>query len=202
MYKNPHPGKFIVFEGLDRTTQAGMFYDHLRRSNRPVILTKEPTGAGPIGEKIRRVLEGQRRMSPAELQSFFFQDRQNHLEDLIVPALEDGQTVISDRYFLSSCAFGGIELDIKWILALNDGIILPDITFLLDVPPEVCLERIDKRGTPREFFETTEKLSKVRENYLRLAHDDTTGQRVSVINGEGLVGEVAEEVLNIFSNTN
>ncbi len=171
MIKNPYPGKFIVFEGLDgsgQSTQAEKLYKFFRQTGCSVILTKEPTENSRAGRKIRKVLRKEIRIEPDELQRLFVQDRKEHLKTLIKLALEERKYVISDRYFLSTCAFGGIDLDIEGLIKLNNDFILPDITFYLDVSPEISLERIGKRGQGFEFFEEKKKLTKVRQNYKKL----------------------------------
>jgi len=102
MLKNTNKGKFIVFEGLDgsgQSTQAGLLKDFLLEKGYEVILTKEPTIESEAGRKIRKVLDKKLNLSPKELQELFAQDRKEHLENIIIPALKQGKMVISDRYF-------------------------------------------------------------------------------------------------------
>ena len=201
MHINMYPGKFIVFEGLDgsgQSTQAEYLCRYLQENNYPVILTKEPTKDSEAGRKIRRALKKEISVEPDELQKLFVQDRKEHLENLIIPILKQGSILISDRYFLSTCAFGGINLDIEWLIQLNKEFILPDITFFLDVAPEICLKRIDKRGKGFEFFEVKRKLIKVRQNYMDLI---VKFPNVHLINGELSKLEVFKEVLKLFINS-
>ncbi len=169
---NKYPGKLITFEGLDgsgQSTQADLLALFLRKKRYLVVLTKEPTLDSQAGKKIRRILDKEVQVEPAELQQLFAQDRKEHLENLIIPNLKKGKIVISVRYFLSSPAFGSPESDMEWLIKLNSDFILPDITFILDVPPEVCLERIKKRGKTRHLFEEKAKMVLARENYRLLS---------------------------------
>lgn len=198
MIENPYPGKFIVFEGLDgsgQSTQAKKLYNFFRQTGRLVILTKEPTKDSQAGRKIRKVLKQEIKVESDELQKLFVQDRKEHLKTLIRPALKEGKYVISDRYFLSTCAFGGIDLNMERLIKLNNDFILPDITFFLDVSPEICLERIERRGEKFEFFEKREKLTRVRKNYLSLA---TIFKDVYLINGELSKAKVFNQIIKAF----
>lgn len=201
MYVNRYPGMFIVFEGLDgsgQSTQAKFLYDFFRKQEgRQVVLTKEPTGDSEAGRKVRRVLKKEIEMRPDEFQKLYVQDRKEHLSNLIIPSLEKGAFVISDRYFLSTCAFGGINLDIEWLIKINEKFILPNITFFLDVAPEICIERIGERGKGFEFFEEVEKLTKVRQNYKVLAK---RFQNVYLVNGEQLREKVFADILDLLGN--
>jgi len=169
MKNNPYPGKFIVIEGLDgsgQSTQAGLLKDFLIKKSYQVILTKEPTLDSEAGKRIRESLDKKFETEPSKLQELFAQDRKKHLENVIIPALKEGKIVISDRYFFSSFAYGassGVNLD--WLIKINNEFLLPDLTFILKVKPEVCLERIEKRNLKRTFFEEKEKLEKVWQNY-------------------------------------
>jgi len=198
MQTNIYSGTFIVFEGLDgsgQSTQAELLRHYFEDNKDSVVLTKEPTEDSESGRMIRKVLTKEEKIEPDELQKLFVQDRKEHLNNLIIPNLKNGKFVISDRYFLSTCAFGGINLDMEWLIELNNEFILPNITFLLNVDPRICIERIDKRGKRFEFFEEEKKLTKVRENYFKLAK---RFPNIYTINGELSKEAVFKEILNKF----
>jgi len=200
MRKNSYPGKFIVIEGLDgsgQSTQANLLNDFLTKKGLKVILTKEPTKDSEAGRKIREVLDKKEKMEPSQLQELFAQDRKEHLENLILPALEEGKIVISDRYFFSSFAYGTASgLDLEWLIKINNNFLLPDITFLLKVSPEVCLERIAKRNQERTIFEEKEKLARVWDVYKILP---TRFENIFLIDGEKSIEEVLEEIKKIIN---
>lgn len=200
MQKNPYPGKFIVFEGLDgsgQSTQTKLLGDFLKKERHQVILTKEPTLASQAGKKIKKILDEKIKIEPAELQELFARDREEHLKNLILPALAKEEIVISDRYFFSSFAYGALNLDLTWLIQLNNNFILPDLTFFLDASAKICLERIKKRKTEITLFEKKEKLEKVRENYRTiLAKFDN----IYTIDGGQSIEKILKEVKEIVIN--
>ncbi|MFH1841540.1 MAG: dTMP kinase, partial [Candidatus Nealsonbacteria bacterium] len=116
-------GKFIVFEGLDgsgQTTQANLLKDFLEEKGKEVVLTKEPTKNSEAGRRIREILDEKEKLDPIDLQRLFIQDRREHLDNLIIPSLKEGKTVISDRYFFSTIAFGASDgVDRNWLIEAN-----------------------------------------------------------------------------------
>ena len=172
MYANPYPGKFIVVEGLDgsgQSTQAKLLKNYLEEKGRQVFVTKEPTGASDAGKEIIEVLSRRKTISSLALQELFSEDRKAHLERAIIPALQKGMIVISDRYVMSSLAFGSIDCDLEWLKKINNAFMLPDLTIILKTSAEVSLARIYARGKDIELFEKKEKLEKVTVNYDRIA---------------------------------
>jgi dTMP kinase len=199
MKKNPYPGKFIVFEGLDgsgQSTQTKLLRDFLVKKGDKVILTKEPTLDSVAGKKIRKVLDKKEKISARKLQELFTQDRKKHLEKVIIPALKKGKIVISDRYFFSSFAYGTVSgLNLDWLIKINDEFLLPDLTFLLKVSPKICLERIKKRGKERTLFEEKEKLARVWKIYQILLN---RFQNVYIIEGERAKEEVFSQIKTLL----
>jgi len=199
MYKNPYTGKFIAFEGLDgagSTTQAGKLTVYLKEQLKKVHLTKEPTN-NLIGGLIRGQLTKEWRTGPECLQLLFTADRAHHLEKEIIPLLKEEITVITDRYFFSSVAFGSLGIDDRdWLRTINDRFILPDITFLLHVSPQVCLQRIKENRFHLELFEEEEHIAKIWRTYNELAQEF---ENVYVINGENPAEEVFADILKIVN---
>jgi len=193
MKKNPYPGKFIAFEGLDgsgQSTQAGLLQKWLNQTSR-AHLTKEPTN-NIIGGLIRGQLTSDWKTRPECLQLLFAADRAHHLEKEIAPVLKQGSTVITDRYAFSTIAYGAIEIqDRDWLIEINKPFILPDITFFIKVSPRVCLERIRKNRFHLELFEKEQVLTKVWQNYEELSQ---LFENSYVINGERSIEEVFEEI--------
>lgn len=187
-------GRFIVFEGIDGaglSTQALLLEKTLRKNGYEVVLTKEPT-AGLIGGLIRACLKNEWKTSPLTLQLLFAGDRAHHLEYEIIPALERGKIVVCDRYYLSTIAYGMLNLEREWLEAINSKFLKPDITFLLDIPVEVSLERIKASRFGVELFEKKQELERVRENYLKLIG---SCERAYIIDGTKPIEDVHREVI-------
>ncbi|MCH8741908.1 dTMP kinase [Patescibacteria group bacterium] len=195
MKRNPHPGKFIVFEGLDgsgKTTQANFLRIFLKRKGCRIVLTKEPTQDSVVGRKIRKVLDGKLEIRPNILQQLFAKDRREHLENVIIPALKAGEVVISDRYYFSSFAFGvSSGVDLEWLIQINDEFLLPDLTLILKVFPAICLKRIEKRGDPKTLFEEEKKLRKIWQTYQILPKRFAN---VHIIGGEKPIKQVFSKI--------
>lgn len=200
MQENSYPGIFIVFEGIDgsgKTTQALKLLRYLQAHD-SVLYTKEPTYKMPIGNKIRKAIAGETKFSPFRLQRFFVKDRDEHLHRYIIPKLGLGQTVICDRYFLSSIAYGALDSDMDQLIDLNAGIdnfILPDITIIIDTDAEVAIKRTKAVHKDLDIFEEKEKLNKVRENYHTLSR---RFDNVFIIDGMREEDEIFEDVKKLI----
>ncbi|KPJ56581.1 hypothetical protein AMJ49_04510 [Parcubacteria bacterium DG_74_2] len=194
MKKNPYPGKFIVFEGIDgsgQSTQADKLVYYLDKSH----LTKEPTN-NLIGGLIRGQLTHNWQTKQECLQLLFAADRAHHLEKEIIPLLEKGITVVCDRYFFSTIAYGALEIkDWDWLIEINKQFLLPDLTFLLKVSPKICLGRIKKNRFSIELFEREKVLEKVWQNYEKLSKEF---ENIHIINGEQSPEKVFKQVKKIY----
>ncbi len=169
-------GKFIVFEGIEgsgKSTQAKLFYDELVKRGEKCILTAEPTDS-LVGKLIRELLKSGNPVDIRTLQLLFIADRSDHIESLIMPKLEEGYTVISDRYAPSTIAYGTsfgkkAGLRIGYLTNIHRPFLAPDLLFFIHVPPERALERIQKRGGVKERFDELKSLQSLDENYERLS---------------------------------
>jgi len=197
MQKNSYPGKFIAFEGLDgagSTTQAGKLCDWLNQNSKS-HLTKEPTN-NLIGGLIRSQLTGDWRSTPECLQLLFSADRAYHLEKEIIPLLKKDITVITDRYFFSTIAYGAVEIkDIDWLIEINKPFIVPDLTFFIKVSPKICFDRIKRTRFHIELFEKEKILTLVWQNYENLAKKF---ENIYLIDGEKPIEDVFEEIKKIW----
>jgi len=127
------------------------------------VVTKEPT-AGPHGQRIRAVSTAGEPISPEEQLETFLADREQHVREVIGPALARGEVVITDRYYLSNVAYqGAAGLDAGEILARNEKRFpVPDAVVLLVVPPETGLRRVRARGGElNRTFERADFLARV-----------------------------------------
>ena len=190
-------GKFIVFEGPDgsgKSTQLALFAEHLAGKGASVVTEREPTGE-TIGALVRRVLSGELDYEAETLALLFAADRREHVRR-IEALLDEGKTVLCDRYVYSSIAYQGLELPIERVAEVNRANIerlLPDMVVYIDLPTEKCMERITKNRETVEIFETRERIERVRQNY-ESAFASMPPKRLIRIDGSGALGEVACEI--------
>ena len=177
---------FITFEGIDKsgkTTQAKLLAGELELKGYDVILTREPGGT-QIAEKIGALLMA---------------SRSQHTLSLILPSLEQGKTVISDRYSDSTVAYQGYGrgIDLELIRKLNcvaTSGLRPELTVLIDVPPDISAERLRLSGASPDRLEEEGLafLSMVRKGYVRMAESEP--ERFIVIDGTGGISKIQSEI--------
>ena len=167
------PNLFIVLEGPDgsgTTTLSRLLSEKLKDDGKEVVLTKEPTD-GVHGKRLREDLGSENRMPPEDFQQIFCDDRREHLDGVINPALNDGKIVVSDRYYHSTFVYGEAEgVDRKILEKMNEEFRKPDLVIFTLPPFEVCRERIHRREM-RDAYEQDEFMKKVYEGYERYAEE-------------------------------
>ena len=190
-------GKFIVFEGIDKSgkhTQSRMLFEYLRKKGNRVIYTDEPTSDNPAGLLIKDWLAGKFELKSGEAITLLYTaDRFEHLKRTILPALEKGMTVISDRYFYSTIAYESAIFGVpqEWIRKLHEKVRKPDVVIFIDIEPEISLQR--RRTRPDDRLEKAELLNKVRDAYRAMAKSEG----FFVLNGNRAKEEVFADVKKI-----
>ncbi len=187
----------ITIEGIDgagKTTIATKLFKYLKDKGYEVHLFREP-GSTEVGEKIRDLLLYYNLDERAEL-LLFESARAELVEKKILPLLKEGKMVILDRFFDSTTAYQGYGrgLDIEKVQIINEFAtkgLKPNLTILLDIRPEIALERIGAR----DRFEELEFLKKVREGFLKIAEEER--ERIHIVDAEREIDEVFKEVLSI-----
>jgi len=174
---------FVTFEGGEgagKSTVATGAAQVLRAKGRSVLVTREP-GAGELGAAIRTLLLDSGDVTDRTELFLFLADRANHCAQIVEPALGRGEIVLCDRHADSTLVYQGIVrgLDEKFVRAANvfatHGLV-PDLTLLLDVPPEIGLARhAEKNRLDREPLQFHRR---VREGFLRLARDEPHRWRI------------------------
>lgn len=193
-------GTFIVIEGPDacgKSTHARLLGEHLESKGRDTIVTQEPT-KGPIGQVVREVLSGRLKVSPETLTLLFTADRAEHVENLIEPALRQGKTVVTDRYYYSTVVYQSLQgVDKEWISQLNAFVPEPDLVVVLEVASKEALNRME--GRTREVFEVVRFQKRVQKALLKLAHGGSAelsrpGRAWEVVSSSGEVGKVQARI--------
>jgi dTMP kinase len=205
------PGRFITFEGLDgcgKSTQLALLAEHLRGQGLPVTETREPGGT-PVGQLIREILlhTSQGKISPLTELTLMFAARAQHIEQVILPALQRGEVVLCDRFTDSSVAYQGYGrgVALETIAALEKLLcqgVRPDLTLLLDIDVQTGLHRTGARNRqadqPDTRFERegAEFFERVRRGYLEIARQEP--QRVKVIDGHAGVEQVQSAIRRVI----
>ncbi|AKB56351.1 MULTISPECIES: dTMP kinase [Methanosarcina] len=193
-------GKLITLEGIDgsgKSTVAEKLQKNPEIKAFKPVFTREPTRGTLTGNVVEKAIQSDTDQL-AEL-FLFTADHAEHLAKLIKPALEKGKIVISDRYSDSRYAYQGMTLKthlenpLEWVKDLHRGwTIVPDLTFLFDIRPEISIERCGKRGEQSKF-EKLEFLRGVREIFLKLAANDP--ERFIVIDASHSPKYIEKEVV-------
>lgn len=210
-------GLFITFEGLEgcgKTTQAKMLFDFLTKQKIPSIYTKEPGGT-KIGDKIRKILLDQKYegMDYKTEMLLFLASRAENVRLIILPALEKGKVVISDRFYDSTTAYQGYGrgIDVKIINNLNSLVVektIPDLTFILDINPDEGLRRSTSFGNSNEMRFEKEFINKkmiegrlflerVRYGYYQLSQEETG--RIKIIDANRDKEDIFKEIVKIVN---
>jgi dTMP kinase len=210
-----HRGKFITFEGLDgcgKSTQAEKLATALREQGFQVLVTREPGGTA-TGEKIRHLLldTSTAGLSPFAELALMFASRAQHIEEVIQPALAQGQLVLCDRFTDSTEAYqgGGRKLGSEPVLALHRilfGDLKPDLTILMDSDIAASVERARRRNRRRDptgrgenenRFEQESRafFGRVRNTYLAIAAREPG--RVVAVDARGSADETHAEIVKL-----
>lgn len=195
-------GKFIVLEGIDgsgKSSQIGPLVKRLEGLGLPCRADREPTG-GPVGSLIRQIFTGRVTADNRVIAALYAADRIDHLVnevDGLCTAIDQGVTVVSDRYYFSSYAYHSVDMDMEWVIQANSvsaDLLRPTLTVFLDVPVETALDRIHKNRFVEEIFDREDRLRKTRELYFKAFDRLKDVERVAVVDGSGTPEEVSERV--------
>jgi len=203
-------GRFVSFEGIEgcgKTTQITLLSEYLKKHSIAHTITREPGGTA-VGEGIRKVLLNSEtiRLTAASELLLFYASRSQNIQEKIKPALERNEIVICDRYYHASMAYQGYGrgIPLDFIRKLTDLVCdpyRPDLTFLLDIEPEIGLARARARNHGRieneDRFEAEdlEFYNRVREGYLELASED---ERIQLLYADRSIETVHRHVLTLL----
>ena len=198
-------GFFISFEGIDgsgKSTQIQRLGKYLETLGFDVIITREP-GGSVGGEQIRDLLlQGAvDRWSPETEILLFTASRRDHLERIILPALDNGKIVICDRFTDSTRMYQGMRGPSlrNLVELLNEKIIKrnPDLTIIIDINPETGLKRAKSRKTVEERFEDfgVDLQMKMRQGFIELSKEFSN--RIKVVDGQQSVDKLAQDICTL-----
>lgn len=198
-------GKFIVFEGIDgsgKTTQIKKLIHRMQQLGIPAKPDREPTD-GDIGTLLRQYLKQSIKTDGSAIAALFAADRIDHItkKDGILDTLDSGVSVLCDRYYLSSYAYQSIDYDLNWIMELNRmayETARPDIHIFLDVPADVSMERVKRRGET-ELYEVLERQKRIRDNFFMIFDKLKEKENILVLDGTKPSYTIATEVWNTVS---
>ena len=199
-------GKFITIDGLEgagKSTQIDFIKKYLSARNRDVFLTREPGGTD-LGERLRVLLLDKKidAMNPDTELLLMFAARNEHVKKVIVPKLEKGVWVISDRFTDASYAYqgGGRGIPLERIGELEQWTLqdfVPDMTFLLDLDVELGLSRVEQRGEKDRFEEEHKDFfNKVREIFSNRA--SKYPERIKLIDASKNIDETSSQIKKIL----
>jgi len=202
-------GKFITLEGIDgagKSTHLTWLADWLRQRKVTVCVTREPGGTR-LGEELRHILLDKTQTMHLETEALLmFAARREHLDKVIRPALWRGEWVLCDRFSDATFAYQGAGSGADWnkLTILERWVqdsLQPDLTLLFDLPPELGKQRTDSKSPDRFELEQGDFFRRVREGYLRRAHD--APDRIHVIDASQRIEPIRHQldaILTTFSS--
>ena len=191
-------GKFIVFEGIDgcgKGTQLKLAASFIFDLNKDydVYLTREPTR--DFKEIRDRLAAGTDVKQDAEwYANAFVQDRKNHASNYILPALNNGTHVLSDRYKYSTLVYQSTQgMDFAKLLEMHTGLPVPDLVIIFDCPAEIAFERRNSDGATEVFDKDLKFQEKLRQNYLKIK-EKFPEENIIIVDATKSAEEVFSEV--------
>lgn len=198
-------GVFLTFEGIDgsgKSSQSKKLAETLRERGLSVVQTREPGGSDGAEEIRKLLVEGDPNRWSAETEILlFYAARRDHLERTILPALERGDIVISDRFADSTRVYqGAVRSGLRQTVDTIHDLMIgaePDRTFIIDMDPEIALTRGLARNSGEDRFEEfgLEFQHRLRDGFKELASD--ASKRCCLIDGNRDVNEISAEILTL-----
>lgn len=193
---------FIAFEGIDgsgKSTQVKLLSDNLTKAGHKVHSTFEPTD-GPIGSIIRNIFIHKLEADNRTIAGLFVADRLDHLLNKttgILKKMEEGYTVITDRYYFSSYVYQGVHMSMDWVIAANSlsaDLLRPDLNVYIDIAPEISMTRLSKGRSSMELYETLENLIKVRDKYFEAFEQLKSKEKIFITEGNRFPELIAADI--------
>lgn len=190
-------GALIAFEGLDQSgkqTQAEALLAVLAAAGRRVELLSFPDYRTAIGTELHRALHGERKYAPDVMQLLYVTNRYE-FRSTIAKRLAEGVTIVCDRYVASSVAYGEAQgLDPAWLMDIQRFLPAPDLTILIDIPPEVAVQR---KSAGRDLYERDrDLLERVRRSY----REQAKAPRWELVDGDRARDDVTADVRRLVAS--
>lgn len=210
--RNDYKGLFIALEGIDasgKSTQVELLRKELEDGGKEVVI-KNPF-EGELGIFIRKILSGELNVPTVALQYLISANRHVQQEE-IIRHLEEGKTVIIDRYIWSAVVYGifdkgadDVDSTMNWllveqsILSMYHRFLMPDFTFYLDISTETSVRRLDEMNKKKEIYEDEIKIAKIEEIYKKVISEFP--KEFVIVNGQRPPEEITRDILTTIKNS-
>lgn len=197
---------FIVFEGIDGAGTSTQIKKLVESNPQKYIATAEPT-KGETGLFLRRMLAGDFHVDEKTNAYLFAADRCEHIygKNGVIQMINEGKTVVSDRYFFSSMAYQSVSCGEELPKLLNSPFPLPEYLFYFVINPEISLGRVTARGEKKEIYETIEKQKKIAAQYEKVISEyeknaGESGMKIIRIDATKDIESISNEIWGIVNN--
>ena len=206
--KQQRKNLLIAFEGIDgsgKSTQVKILAANLEAAGHKVYTTFEPTNSY-IGSLIRDIFSHRKDADHRTIAGLFVADRLDHILNKtngLLKMLEEGYTVIVDRYYFSSYVYQGVHMPVDWVIQANSmavDLLKPDVHIYIDMPPAASMERLAKGREAMELYETLENLERVKALYADLMVRFRLDEQFFVTAGDRSKDEIAADVWQFVSS--
>ncbi len=194
---------FIVFEGIDGAGTSTQIKKICEKNPQNFFQTAEPTSL-ETGKFLRRMLGGEFSVDEKTNSFLFAADRAEHLygKNGIIEQINNGKTVISDRYLFSSLAYQSISCGEELPKLLNSTFPLPEILFFFEIDPEISLKRVDSRNEKKEIYEKIETQKKIAMEYEKIIseyeNNPSCTMKIIRIDATKSIEEISETISKII----
>jgi len=201
---------FIALEGIDgsgKSTQVKLLTEKLKKEGFKIYTTFEPTDS-TLGSVIKNIFRHRIEADHRTIAGLYVADRLDHLLNKtngILKKMEEGYSVITDRYYFSSYAYQGTHMSLDWVIhanSLSAELLRPDLTIFIDVPPEVSMKRLSEGRDMIQLYESLENLNKVRAKYFEAFDKLKDDEKVFITDGnrppEIIFNDIWNKVYSIF----
>jgi dTMP kinase len=195
---------FIAFEGIDgsgKSTQSKLLAEKLKQEGFKIYSTFEPTDS-PIGSVIKNIFRHRIEADHRTIAGLYVADRLDHLLNKtngILMKMEEGYTVVTDRYYFSSYAYQGTHMSLDWVIQANSlsaELLRPDLTIFIDVPPDVCMQRLSEGRDMIQLYESLDNLHNVRKKYFEAFDKLKDLENIFIVDGNRPFDAIANDVWN------